>query len=611
MARVPESDMVMLTLSLIGGLAVAPYLARRGSAKKDDLAPLQKRLLYLSKMLPGDPEAVIRTQDLVMAALDGTRSTSSLPGLTNPRSELESDIRDPNLRIRQSSSVLGTDAATLHDYVAFTDAQIAQNKHFSQLGYEGEVQFSLARRSKYDKLVPWLGMVVRQLLEQARRGELTTRRGMKPRGYWRGEEPSEQEVEVFRRLGVMRNQLSSVADWVQATNPLLTGGRDAQGRKVKSLTWNQAQHRSARWHAAMEAQELSSVTPGRVVYTGPDGWTVQRLEKRVCLLEEGKALAHCVKGEGYWREVEQRAIEIYSLRGPNGAPVVTFEVTPQELYVDDLGVVEPYSQGLGLYDDDLLAVEPEETGEPARVVQAKGKKNRVLGTKKAQMVIECLHTRAWMEQMLGRPVRPGDITGDLVPCQQILLRITGWDRIDTVATGQTPDPMPSQAEYNKAMKELAQLRRQSGGRNRGRRLMGARSVQRPPPIFGVVRARKAARLIGRVLARVLHAAQADREIPLEQRERLARLVHQALLILDGYLIGRPASTAHSRQMEQAARRVVVDYDTDGVVYLSDDGYSRLVLNLIRMDDTHPWVFVASESLPETKARWATLTGQEA
>ena len=66
-----------------------------------------------------------------------------------------------------------------------------------------------------------------------------------------------------------------------------------------------------------------------IVYAFPDGHVIQRLETDAALRREGKALDHCVgeRARGYCEAVTSGDTVIYSLRDPDGTPLVTLEWT--------------------------------------------------------------------------------------------------------------------------------------------------------------------------------------------------------------------------------------------------------------------------------------------
>jgi hypothetical protein len=589
--------MVVLTLSAVGALAVAPYLlpekwrTRLGSADTRRLSPLQKRLLRVSRSLGiRNPEAAIRAQDLVISLVRGARH--NLPGLTMPRETLLRDIRD----------LKGSDA-DLDDYLALTDQMIVDNKH-----YAGSSTFplDLTQRTRFDKLVPWIAIEVERQVQARRSGQQT-------------------EAELYRKLGQMVQAMGGIADWIEQTNPPNMTLRNAfdwlegRGKGERPFTYNQVRYRTGRWHSAMQATAPMQITRGQAVYQGPDGVVVEKLSTKQCLEQEGSTLGHCVAG--YAGRVQRGETIIYSMRLPNGMPLITLEIEPDK------------DTGLPTHPRSPLAAKTGRATAYVKVRQAKGKKNRHLGGRKATYALECLHARAFLERLLvdsppyereytldpesgdwieagwkqvhrAAPQTVSDLGHDwyqgydLDLCRKILDRNTGWDRIDHTPLGQAPDPMPTQREYNKAMKAIQQQKK--------RRAMQGSTSRRPAPLYSVERARKAAHFIGQTLATVATAAERDREVPPAQRQRMAAGVHRALVVLDGYLTGKQTREEVSRALNQTAQRVIVQYQADEPAYLSDDGYSRLMLNLIRLDPSQPWIFPTSESLDETKARWQRL-----
>lgn len=407
-------------------LAVAGLLAVTGGRQRGSraLSPFQKRLLYVAKAYRSDPEVAIRTIDTAVSAGTPGRVGNALPGTQERSSQLLADIR-----------FIQGDQATLGDYLAYVEDEVKKGVYLDR---------DLRTITPVARLVPWLGIQIRALVQRERRGELPTPKNVSPPhervGFHRavnndclyGQDPftgqrvalSASEWVVLRRLGGMVTGLPRIADWVAVTHPMLEGGRDpTTGRKIKPLTWGQAKVRSDAWHRFLKQTLPTQITPGTVVYQGEDGWTVQRLDERACAIEEGQAVGHCLGASiaNYWSSVERGDTALFSLRRPNGLPVITFEVS--------LGRVQDHH----------------------RVIQAKGHRDRLVGQKKSQFMEECLHTRAWLEQWLGRALKRTDVTSDLHLCQSVLLRLTGWDRIDHTLVGQT-GPIPSVSEWRRFQK---------------------------------------------------------------------------------------------------------------------------------------------------------------
>jgi uncharacterized protein YjbI with pentapeptide repeats len=75
-----------------------------------------------------------------------------------------------------------------------------------------------------------------------------------------------------------------------------------------------------------EVEGRANVPQGTVVYTFPDGWTIQQLKTQKELDVEGEIMQHCVAG--YCRAVRAGEVIIYSLRNPVGRPHATIEWSP-------------------------------------------------------------------------------------------------------------------------------------------------------------------------------------------------------------------------------------------------------------------------------------------
>jgi hypothetical protein len=181
---------------------------------------------------------------------------------------------------------------------------------------------------------------------------------------------------------------------------------------------------------------MSKVSQGEIVWEAPDdsGWTVHKLTTAKQLKEEGAALNHCVGAGGY------EDVSIYSLRNQSGHPVITFEV-------DRSRVPRKFKGNF-----------------PGVIVQAKGHRNRGIGSKKTQRLQECLYTRAWLEDWLARSTRsksrlrwvPSMLGNwdDFELCEDVILRRTGWDVLDETSYADVPRPIPTRRQEQAALKRL-------------------------------------------------------------------------------------------------------------------------------------------------------------
>jgi hypothetical protein len=102
------------------------------------------------------------------------------------------------------------------------------------------------------------------------------------------------------------------------------------------------------------------VPQGEVVYTFPDGYTVQELRTEPELKAEGDVMQHCVGS--YYVQVASGESHIYSLRDSHGNPHVTMEWQH----------AERIQAGHHGYGEDFLRMKPEQYG---HFVQIYGKQN--------------------------------------------------------------------------------------------------------------------------------------------------------------------------------------------------------------------------------------------
>jgi uncharacterized protein YjbI with pentapeptide repeats len=149
----------------------------------------------------------------------------------------------------------------------------------------------LAQPFQYDFLFPW----VAREFARSRKREVS---GQQDPAYYF----------IFRNEAVDRG--TAIAQWAEANRVDLT--------KLDLET------------AVREAKEWTvqtKIVPGEVIYTFPDGWTVQLLTTREQLTFEGAVMQQCV-GE-YCERVQEGKSIIYSLRDPRGRPHVTMEYSPK------------------------------------------------------------------------------------------------------------------------------------------------------------------------------------------------------------------------------------------------------------------------------------------
>jgi len=290
---------VWWALAGAGGLALLSGGLSGSLAKKKRLAPLQRRLLGVSRAYGSvDPEAVIRAQDVVISALGGGHDIGSMNAAV---ATLIGDIQ----------YVTGNPAAGLPEYLIYVNDEIGRDGHFTRV--------TLARSTKYDKLVEWVTREVRRILKAARKGTLTGRTPARARRKYdaRGITVSDQEALALYKINAIAKGLGRVADWIEVERPDLS-----------RLTWNQAKRASDRYHKELERiARAAGVLPGSVVHTWPDGWTLQNLTERKQLQTEGKAMGHCVGTvQSYWYAVRDGRHAIYSVRDEVGVPHWTLEI---------------------------------------------------------------------------------------------------------------------------------------------------------------------------------------------------------------------------------------------------------------------------------------------
>jgi len=184
----------------------------------------------------------------------------------------------------------------------------------------------------YDEVLVWIGQAFSRALRamdaQGRVPEAVVRQ-------WQGVWPAEYQATWPDDTVIAQSvagHLIRWRDWLRDAREAAQGSQEA------------APHLPAMSPAevvrAVRAFALSHVGPvafggavsrGIEVVAWPDGWVVDRLVTARQLEEEGASMSHCVAG--YWAEgssgaggVRDDAIAIFSLRGPDRVPRITWEV---------------------------------------------------------------------------------------------------------------------------------------------------------------------------------------------------------------------------------------------------------------------------------------------
>jgi hypothetical protein len=148
----------------------------------------------------------------------------------------------------------------------------------------------LARPFEYDFLFPWIAREFSRYWKQVLAGTL-----------------SEHVYYDYVHQTTLRG--TAIAQWALANRVDLT--------KTNLYT---ALRESRDWVVPVK------IVPGEIIYTLPDGWTVQLLTTPAQLKSEGEVMQQCV-GE-YCERVEEGEAVIYSLRDVRGRPHVTMEFDP-------------------------------------------------------------------------------------------------------------------------------------------------------------------------------------------------------------------------------------------------------------------------------------------
>jgi hypothetical protein len=114
-------------------------------------------------------------------------------------------------------------------------------------------------------------------------------------------------------LDQLKREWSSILDWVEQENISL-----------QDRTWMDAIAEARAWHLAGFTEEgtyRGPVIPGVMAMVWADGARLDRLVTKVQVEQEGRSLNHCVGG--YWPQVRDGKVAVYSYRDANGVPYAT------------------------------------------------------------------------------------------------------------------------------------------------------------------------------------------------------------------------------------------------------------------------------------------------
>jgi hypothetical protein len=118
-------------------------------------------------------------------------------------------------------------------------------------------------------------------------------------------------------MGAFHRHSREILDWLVAT-----------ATDPTDLDFGTALARSRQWHATFRPERrVHAVGEYLFKKEWPDGWRLLELLDETALRMEGEALEHCVGVAGYADRVKRGQIGIFSLRGPDGQPRVTIEMT--------------------------------------------------------------------------------------------------------------------------------------------------------------------------------------------------------------------------------------------------------------------------------------------
>jgi len=423
---------VLATLGLIGAVAAAGLVARRGSINETALSPLQKRLLYLVEQYPEPTASYVL---LFAAALPGVRAGRAgweahtyLSEVTG-RAQFEEDLRRtgiepkawakdtvkkgvwydqstfvarsgwesllpwigkeinrivktlPPIRQVSASSVsreakgflaLDLDAIRrLQTYFADAGIELAELKANGQRVYPFPESIKRqADRFDANRIADIFGADSQLIQRKGAYGGLVGGRLFKHLAYRTGEPPpTPEQILIHLHLERLYKLLPEIRDWF---------GSGIAGDLGK-LTYADAAKKAKAWHRQIEQAAgatkgaKKSSTEGTIVARFSDGWTIQELDAGD-LRPQGEAMGpgHCVgRSDTYRNMIRDGTGKIFSVRDGAGRSVFTLEARADG------------------FDGSL------------RVVQFKGQGNRIPGltkekTKKAPYGAEVM--KEWIER---------------------------------------------------------------------------------------------------------------------------------------------------------------------------------------------------------------------
>ena len=320
----PRMSGSTLALGAMALLAGASYWRPRYGARS--YSELQQQLLRVKNEYRHSPETVIRGIDMVLSLLPGLPTAfqdPGMPGVWVPNAELIDIVQ----REDPASVEVDYPDAGLPEYAELLVKAVREDNF---TGY-GESTLRLSTQTDqegreivwpYLPYVSWISKQVAALVRAKDRNKIT-------------------EAQLFVRLREMKRQATHVLDWALGTNPAL-GNYTFETAKDAADEWherhaeesaraaNQRKRKSGEWFDSGDHDGQASQR-GEVMYTFPNGWTVQRLTTPKQLLEEGNIglgggmLRHCIgtPSQPYVGQVRQGVVWADSLRTPDNRPWLT------------------------------------------------------------------------------------------------------------------------------------------------------------------------------------------------------------------------------------------------------------------------------------------------
>ena len=137
--------------------------------------------------------------------------------------------------------------------------------------------------------------------------------------YWYSLPPFERAPFDSAFIGMVRNTVDEINDWVEAENI-----------DLHLYNWTEAVEATREWHESCALGDRDGdYEPLReedIELELENGWKIVKITNEHDMTTEGNLMGHCVGGGGYWRKYEEGRCLIFSLRDKKNEPHATVEI---------------------------------------------------------------------------------------------------------------------------------------------------------------------------------------------------------------------------------------------------------------------------------------------